>query len=147
MKFGETRTFNEDGMGKLTQLLTRWCLLRRTQRILPTRTCRGGIFWSRSPRYSYRYRHHHSRNPHTGSSRRARSPHSRTNIFDSKALQVPRQLRHIVRCQGPESWSFGSCPVRVTTIQASQWSGCSQSLLWCSPFHHGEWCQGLRSCC
>merc|ERR1712002_755886 len=39
------------------------------------------------------------------------------------------------------------CSVRVSSIQTSRWSTCSKSMLRRCAFHHGEWCQRLRSCC
>jgi hypothetical protein len=122
----------------------RRCFLRRAQRVLPARAGRGRLLRRRGPRYAHRHRHHHPRNPHTRSPRRAGPPHPRAHLAHPEALQVPREQCVAVRRQSPEPWSFRRRPVRVPPLQAAQWSGRPKGVLRCAAIHHGERCQGLR---
>ena len=85
----------------------------------------------------------HPRNTHPRSPRRARAPHPRTDLPHPKTLQVPRELRLPLRRQGPKPWSLRCRPMRISALQAAQWTGCEESLLWCAAFHHGEWSEGM----
>lgn len=85
----------------------------------------------------------HPCNTHPRSSGRTRPTHSRTHLLDPKTLQVSRKLRLPVCSQGSEPWSFCRCSMRVSPIQASQWTGCAKSVLRCPSIHHGEWSQGM----
>jgi hypothetical protein len=55
-------------------------------------------------------------NTHTRGSRRARSPNSRVDLAQPKALQVPRKLCVSLRRQGPEQRSLCRRAMRIPSL-------------------------------
>jgi hypothetical protein len=103
---------------------------------------------------------HHPRHPHSGSPRCQGSPHPRADRSRSKAFQVPREQSRALCRKGSVPWSLCCRSVRESPLQAPRWSRhpsvsrprfisstirlkIRQSMLWCPPFRHGVWCQGM----